>query len=92
MTDGTVKEVKLTLGLNDGDFYVVTDGLTAGDQIVVKGNSNLVNGTAVTVIAVDGVEQDLNLKAADDADNTKNSEDTESADGKQSDTPVEDTK
>lgn len=90
--DGTVKEVKLTLGLNDGDFYVVTDGLTAGDQIVVKGNSNLVNGTAVTVIAVDGVEQDLNLKAADDADNTKNSEDTESADGEQSDTPVEDTK
>lgn len=90
--DGTVKEVRLTLGLNDGDFYVVTDGLTAGDQIVVKGNSNLVNGTAVTVIAVDGVEQDLNLKPADDAENEKNSEDAESVDGEQSDTPAEETK
>lgn len=27
--DGTVKETKVTLGLNDGDQYVVTEGLKA---------------------------------------------------------------
>ena len=33
--DGTVKEVQLTLGINDGDNFVVTEGLKAGDKIVV---------------------------------------------------------
>ena len=43
-------------------------------------------------IEVDGVEQDLNLKPADDAENATNSEDAESVDGEQSDTPAEETK
>lgn len=72
-TDGTVKETKLTLGINDGDNYVVTEGLQAGDKIVVKGNSSLVDGEAVTVVTIDGVEQALDLKPAeDDADNSDN--------------------
>lgn len=65
--DGTVKEAALTLGINDGDNYVVTEGLQAGDLIVVKGNGNLVEGEAVTIITLDGVEQDLNLQVSDDA-------------------------
>ena len=65
--DGTVKEAALTLGIHDGDNYVVTEGLQAGDLIVVKGNGNLVEGEAVTIITLDGVEQDLNLQVSDDA-------------------------
>ncbi|MBR2627148.1 MAG: efflux RND transporter periplasmic adaptor subunit [Peptococcaceae bacterium] len=80
--DGTVKETALTLGINDGDYYVVTKGLKAGDQIVVKGNGNLVEGEAVTIITLDGEEQDLNLKPADDAE--ENDAETEpAADGEQ---------
>jgi RND family efflux transporter MFP subunit len=73
--DGTVKEVALTLGLNDGDNYVVTAGLQAGDQIIVKGNSDFVDGAAVTVQKVDGVAVDTTSAtqetedAAQDADN-----------------------
>ena len=66
--DGTVKEKALTLGINDGDNYVVTKGLQAGDQIVVKGNGNLVEGEPISIITLDGVEQDLNLNAAADAE------------------------
>jgi RND family efflux transporter MFP subunit len=66
--DGTVKEKALTLGINDGDYYVVTKGLQAGDQIVVKGNGNLVEGEPISIITLDGVEQDLNLNAEADAE------------------------
>ena len=58
--DNRVKEVSLKLGMNDGNFYVVTDGLYEGDQIIVKGNRNLVDGEKITVIHLDGEEQDLN--------------------------------
>ena len=56
--DNTVSAVNVTLGLNDGDFYVVENGLAQGDQIVVKGNGKLVNGSAVTVVSLDGEAQD----------------------------------
>ena len=95
--DGTVKEASLTLGLNDGDNYVVTNGLTAGEQIVVKGNSNLVDGTAVTVVTLDGVEQNLNLKQdsnleQNDAASEASAEDDSSANKDQNDTPAEQAK
>ena len=75
--DGTVKEAALTLGINDGDYYVVNKGLKAGDQIVIKGNGNLVEGEAVSVITLDGVEQDLNLKQSDDTEEEAAEEKTE---------------
>ena len=56
--DGTVKESHVTLGMNDGDYYVVESGIALGDQIVIKGNGDLVNGSAVTVVTLDGVAQD----------------------------------
>jgi membrane fusion protein (multidrug efflux system) len=56
--DGTVKESNVTLGMNDGDYYVVESGIALGDQIVIKGNGDLVNGSAVTVVTLDGVAQD----------------------------------
>lgn len=67
--DGTVSAVNVTLGLNDGDFYVVEDGLAQGDQIVVKGNGKLVDGSAVTVVSLDGETQDyigVDTSASDD--------------------------
>lgn len=84
--DGTVKEANLTLGLNDGNYYVVTKGLTAGDQIVVKGNSSLVNGESITVTSIDGVAQALETTtSSDEADNetdeTENAADNSTADG-----------
>ena len=88
--DGTVAETKLTLGINDGDNYVVTEGLQAGDQIVVTGNSNLVHGEAVSVITLDGVEQDVladaNTENADDSAENSDVEDNsaeEAADGEE---------
>ncbi len=83
--DGTVKEAALTLGINDGDNYVITEGLQAGDQVVVKGNGNLVSGEAITVITLDGVEQDLNLNAnADTEANDENTDEDKDAATKQS--------
>ncbi len=80
--DGTVKEAALTFGINDGDNYVVTEGLQAGDQVVVKGNSNLVNGEAITMITLDGVEQELDLPASADAEaDSKDAATEQSADG-----------
>lgn len=68
--DGTVQERQLTLGLNDGNHYVVTKGLQAGDKLVVKGNHNLVDGEAVTVTVLDGVTQDIiaDVKADEESD------------------------
>lgn len=84
--DGTVKEAHVEFGLDDGNEYVVTAGIQAGDQIVVKGNGNLVDGSAITVVTLDGVAQDY-IGATDDtlsdaeADNdTKTNSDTDFSD------------
>lgn len=76
--DDTVREVLLTLGINDGDFYVVTDGLKAGDQLIVKGNSDLVHGDAVTVITRDGVDVDIvtNMKDENEEEAEASAEET----------------
>lgn len=71
--DDTVKEVKVTLGMNDGDYYVIDEGLNLGDQIVVKGNGDLVNGSAITVVTLDGVDQDY-IGAEDDTVTENNEE------------------
>lgn len=89
--DGTVKEAKLTLGINDGDNYVVTAGLQAGDQIVVTGNSSLVDGEAVTVIKIDGVEQALDLKTTDDETDMDETENNDEANADSDDTTAEKT-
>lgn len=87
--DGTVKEAPLTLGINDGDRYVVTAGLQAGDQIVVTGNSSLVDGEAVTVVRIDGVEQELDLKPAETDENSDDGQTADDTAGEE--TPTEKT-
>lgn len=52
--DGTARETALTLGLNDGEQYVVTNGLQSGDEVVVRGNGDLVDGTLITLVELDG--------------------------------------
>lgn len=84
--DGTVKEAHVEFGLDDGNEYVVTAGIQAGDQIVVKGNGNLVDGSAITVVTLDGVAQDY-IGATDDTlsdaevdNDTKTNSDTDFSD------------
>lgn len=48
--DSTVKQCAVTLGLNDGNKFQILSGLEAGTEIVIKGNNNLVDGEAVTII------------------------------------------
>ena len=52
VVDGKAEERVITTGVDDGDYYVVTEGLAAGDEVIVKGNVDLVNGEKVTVTKV----------------------------------------
>ena len=52
VVDGKAEERVIQTGVNDGDYYVVTEGLAAGDEVIVKGNVDLVNGEKVTVTKV----------------------------------------
>ena len=52
VVDGKAERRVITTGVNDGSNYVVTDGLSAGDAVIVKGNTDLVNGEKVTVTKV----------------------------------------
>ena len=45
--DETVSRRRVTLGGSDGDKVIITDGLAAGDVIVVKGNEGLSDGSKV---------------------------------------------
>ncbi len=92
--NGTVKEAHVELGMNDGDYYVIDAGIHLGDQVVVKGNGDLVHGSAVTVVTLDGVAQDyigdIALDAGSDVttdssiqENTDNS-DTQTVDTEES--------
>ena len=87
--DGTVKASYVTLGMNDGDYYVVEAGVELGDQIVIKGNGDLVDGSAVTVVTLDGVAYDNIGDTTEDsaADDGAAVEETDEA----VETPAEDT-
>ena len=52
VVDGKAEERVIQTGINDGDYYVVNEGLLAGDEVIVKGNTDLVNGEKVTVTKV----------------------------------------
>ena len=47
VVDETVSRRRVTLGGSDGDKVIITDGLAAGDVIVVKGNEGLSDGSKV---------------------------------------------
>lgn len=56
-SDNTVKytEIKIS-SLNDGKHYVVTDGLSANDKIVVEGVQKLKDGQTITPITLEQKE------------------------------------
>ena len=49
VVDETVSRRRVTLGGSDGDKVIITDGLAAGDVIVVKGNEGLSDGSKVQI-------------------------------------------
>lgn len=55
--DGRAYQVPLTLGLVDGEQVEILSGLAAGDQVAVRGQDQLVDGTAVRVMARAAVVQ-----------------------------------
>jgi multidrug efflux pump subunit AcrA (membrane-fusion protein) len=46
----TAQKVPVTLGLNVDNYFEITDGLEAGDQIVVRGQTTLTDGSRVNII------------------------------------------
>lgn len=49
--DNTLKNTEVSVfKLNDGKYYYVTEGLKAGDKVVVEGVQNLRDGTAISPI------------------------------------------
>ncbi|ADV42591.1 efflux RND transporter periplasmic adaptor subunit [Bacteroides helcogenes] len=49
--DNTLKNVEVKIfNLNDGKYYYVTDGLKAGDKIVIEGVQNLKDGQSITPV------------------------------------------
>lgn len=65
--NGAAREVAVGLGLTDGDYYVVTEGLAVGDALIVKGNDDLVNGQAIVVVDNNGPVVDEEADVSDDA-------------------------
>jgi len=49
VVDETAIRRRVTLGGSDGDKVIITDGLVAGDVIVVKGNEGLSDGSKVQI-------------------------------------------
>ena len=49
VVDETVSRRRVRLGGTDGDKVIITDGLAAGDVIVVKGNEGLSDGSKVQI-------------------------------------------
>tara|TARA_B100000963_G_scaffold128859_1_gene112436 strand:+ start:1802 stop:3208 length:1407 start_codon:yes stop_codon:yes gene_type:complete len=49
VVDETVSRRRVSLGGTDGDKVIITDGLAAGDVIVVKGNEGLSDGSKVQI-------------------------------------------
>ena len=49
VVDETVSRRRVRLGGTDGDKVIITDGLAAGDVVVVKGNEGLSDGSKVQI-------------------------------------------
>ncbi|NLC35780.1 MAG: MdtA/MuxA family multidrug efflux RND transporter periplasmic adaptor subunit [Alcaligenaceae bacterium] len=54
--DDTVRIQRITSGRVDGSWIAVSDGLNAGDRVVVEGTDRLREGNKVDVVTVDGQE------------------------------------
>lgn len=51
-SDGTVRRTEIKVAsVDDGQTYLVTEGLKSGDQVVIENVQNLVNGAQITPIS-----------------------------------------
>lgn len=48
---------KVVLGVEDGDYYEIKEGIAEGDVIVITGQERLVNGAALRILEIDGKAQ-----------------------------------
>ena len=60
--DETVSRRRVTLGGSDGDKVIITDGLAAGEVIVVKGNEGLSDGSKVQIPGSQNKNKDGSVK------------------------------
>lgn len=49
--EGVVIEKYVTVGVQNGDFTEITSGLTAGEEVIVKGQQKVSSGSRVTVVS-----------------------------------------
>ncbi|WP_253913286.1 efflux RND transporter periplasmic adaptor subunit [Pseudoruegeria sp. HB172150] len=50
--DGTAERVELTYSGTHKNGWIVTDGVAAGDEVILDGLTNLTNGAAITTVPV----------------------------------------
>ena len=63
--DKKALETEVQVGLTDGNYYVVTEGLNVGDQLIIKGNDDLVDGQDVVVVNGSTVQEAAEPSAED---------------------------
>ena len=76
--DGKAYQKEIVTGIDDGNEYVLLEGLTVGEHLIVKGSKSLVDGQDVTVVnrkvedmataAMVNEEDMASAEAADDAE------------------------
>jgi len=78
--DGVAESRDIITAVNDGDYYVVTEGLEINDEVIVKGNVDLVNGEKITVMKVVNqadIQADENMQIqTDDVENNTETNET----------------
>lgn len=60
--DGTAQNRVVQLGNKIGSYYVIQDGISAGEQVVVEGLTNLQEGTALETTSVTPEEMGFSLE------------------------------
>jgi membrane fusion protein (multidrug efflux system) len=54
VTDGKAQKKNVVLGLREGNWVAVEDGLSLGEQVVISGSGSLQTGMPVTVVEEEG--------------------------------------
>ena len=65
--DGVAVRQRIKLGAAFGDSFVVTTGLTAGDQVIVRGNEALTDGKKIKLAGAAGAQPAAGKKPEGDA-------------------------
>ena len=83
VTEDIVKRRIVTLGGADGDQVIITDGLKAGDKVVVKGNEGLSDGSKIQLPGKRPAGQTRNKGQWSKGQNTETNSTNKARDGNQ---------